>query len=58
MSRWTRRKSREVFHEWLALTRPGPNAEGWRRPEFMMRPVKPEAARVQGEAERWRPATS
>ena len=34
-------KSREVFHEWLALTRPGPNAEGWRRPEFMMRPVKP-----------------
>ena len=34
-------RSREVFHEWLAMTRPGPNAEGWRRPEFMMRPVKP-----------------
>jgi anaerobic selenocysteine-containing dehydrogenase len=34
-------KSREVFHEWLARTRPGPNAEGLRRPEFMMRPVKP-----------------
>jgi hypothetical protein len=35
------RKSREVFHEWLAMTRPGPNAAGWRRPEFLMRPVKP-----------------
>ncbi len=35
------RKSQEVFHEWLAMTRPGPNAEGWRRPEFLMRPVKP-----------------
>jgi len=35
------RKSREVYHEWLARTRPGPNAEGWRRPEFLMRPVKP-----------------
>jgi anaerobic selenocysteine-containing dehydrogenase len=34
-------KAREVFHEWLALTRPGPNPEGWRRPEFLMRPVKP-----------------
>lgn len=34
-------RSREVFHEWLAKTRPGPNAEGWRRPEFLMRPVKP-----------------
>jgi anaerobic selenocysteine-containing dehydrogenase len=34
-------RSREVFHEWLALTRPGPNADGWRRPEFLMRPVKP-----------------
>jgi anaerobic selenocysteine-containing dehydrogenase len=35
------RKSREVYAEWLALTRPGPNADGQRRPEFMMRPVKP-----------------
>jgi hypothetical protein len=35
------RKSREVFEEWLAKTRPGPNAAGWRRPEFLMRPVKP-----------------
>jgi hypothetical protein len=35
------RRSREVFHEWLAMTRPGPSADGWRRPEFLMRPVKP-----------------
>ena len=35
------RKSQEVFHEWLAMTRPGPNAAGLRRPEFMVRPVSP-----------------
>jgi anaerobic selenocysteine-containing dehydrogenase len=35
------RKSRQVYREWLALTRPGPNPHGWRRPEFLMRPVKP-----------------
>ena len=35
------RKSRAVYHEWLAMTRPGPNADGLRRPEFLMRPVKP-----------------
>ncbi len=35
------RKSQEAFHQWLALTRPGPNADGMRRPEFLMRPVKP-----------------
>ena len=35
------RKSRAVFEEWLAKTRPGPNVAGWRRPEFLMRPVKP-----------------
>jgi anaerobic selenocysteine-containing dehydrogenase len=35
------RKSRAVYKEWLAKTRPGPNADGLRRPEFMMRPVKP-----------------
>jgi anaerobic selenocysteine-containing dehydrogenase len=35
------RKSREAFREWLAMTRPGPSAAGWRRPEFMMRAVKP-----------------
>jgi anaerobic selenocysteine-containing dehydrogenase len=35
------RRARQVYREWLARTRPGPNAEGLRRPEFMMRPVKP-----------------
>ncbi|MGI8577738.1 MAG: molybdopterin-dependent oxidoreductase [Nocardioidaceae bacterium] len=35
------RESRAAFDEWIALTRPGPNAAGWRRPEFLMRPVKP-----------------
>jgi hypothetical protein len=35
------RKSRAAYREWLAKTRPGPNADGLRRPEFMMRPVKP-----------------
>jgi len=35
------RLARDVYREWLAMTRPGPNAEGLRRPEFMMRPVKP-----------------
>ncbi|HEX6150382.1 molybdopterin-dependent oxidoreductase [Nocardioides sp.] len=34
-------RAREVYREWLALTRPGPDAAGMRRPEFMMRPVKP-----------------
>ncbi|MGH9109085.1 MAG: molybdopterin-dependent oxidoreductase [Acidimicrobiales bacterium] len=34
-------RSRQVFHQWLALTRPGPSASGLRRPEFLMRPVKP-----------------
>jgi anaerobic selenocysteine-containing dehydrogenase len=43
------RKSRQVFHEWLQLTRPGPTPDGRRRPEFLMRPVKPRrrAFRVQ-----------
>ncbi|MDP1876475.1 MAG: molybdopterin-dependent oxidoreductase [Actinomycetota bacterium] len=35
-------KSREVYREWMAKTRPGPNAQGMRRPEFMMRPVMPQ----------------
>ena len=35
-------KSREVYREWMAKTRPGPNAEGLRRPLFMMRPVMPQ----------------
>ena len=35
------RKSREVYAEWLAMTRPTVGPDGQRRPEFMMRPVKP-----------------
>ncbi|MCP9951343.1 molybdopterin-dependent oxidoreductase [Actinomadura madurae] len=35
------RRSRAVYREWLEMTRPGPNADGLRRPEFLMRPVKP-----------------
>ncbi|MDP4804603.1 MAG: molybdopterin-dependent oxidoreductase [Candidatus Nanopelagicales bacterium] len=35
-------KSREVYREWMAKTRPGPTASGLRRPEFMMRPVMPQ----------------
>ncbi len=35
------RKSREAYQEWLTLTRPGPSADGCRRPEFLTRPVKP-----------------
>jgi anaerobic selenocysteine-containing dehydrogenase len=35
------RRSREVYQTWLALTRPGPAPDGRRRPEFLMRPVKP-----------------
>ena len=34
-------KAREVVHRWMELTKPGPNADGWRRPEFFMRPVTP-----------------
>ena len=35
-------RSREVYREWLGKTRPGPNAQGQRRPEFMMRPMTPQ----------------
>ena len=35
------KRSRQVYREWMATTRPGPSASGLRRPEFMMRPVKP-----------------
>jgi hypothetical protein len=34
-------RSRAVYEEWRAMARPGPSADGWRRPEFLMRPVKP-----------------
>jgi anaerobic selenocysteine-containing dehydrogenase len=33
--------SREVYRAWMDNTRPGPSRSGLRRPEFMMRPVKP-----------------
>jgi anaerobic selenocysteine-containing dehydrogenase len=35
------RKSREVYADWLARTRPALGPDGQRRPEFLMRPVKP-----------------
>jgi anaerobic selenocysteine-containing dehydrogenase len=34
-------RSMDVYREWLARTRPGPSEDGRRRPEFLMRPVKP-----------------
>jgi anaerobic selenocysteine-containing dehydrogenase len=34
-------KSREVYREWLAMTRATVGPGGQRRPEFLMRPVKP-----------------
>jgi anaerobic selenocysteine-containing dehydrogenase len=34
-------KAHQVYREWLGRTRPGPSASGQRRPEFLMRPVKP-----------------
>ncbi|MBO0875378.1 MAG: hypothetical protein J2P19_18505, partial [Pseudonocardia sp.] len=35
------RRSMEVYREWLAKTRATLGPGGQRRPEFMMRPVKP-----------------
>ena len=34
-------KSREVFREWLALTRPAPGPDGLRRPLWLGRPLHP-----------------
>jgi anaerobic selenocysteine-containing dehydrogenase len=34
-------KSREVYHRWLAMTRPGPQKDGLRRPEVFDRPYRP-----------------
>jgi anaerobic selenocysteine-containing dehydrogenase len=34
-------RAREVYQAWMDNTRPGPSRSGLRRPEFMMRPVKP-----------------
>ncbi|MHB8450482.1 MAG: molybdopterin-dependent oxidoreductase [Mycobacteriales bacterium] len=36
-----RRRSREVYREWLAMARATLGPGGQRRPEFLMRPVKP-----------------
>lgn len=36
-----RKRSRAVYQEWLAMTRSVPGPGGQRRPEFLMRPVKP-----------------
>mgnify|MGYP001606726215 CR=1 FL=1 len=36
-----RRRSVEVYREWLAMTRATNGPGGQRRPEFLMRPVKP-----------------
>lgn len=34
-------KSREVYREWLAMTRPAPGPDGLRRPLWFNRPLKP-----------------
>ncbi|MDA8331488.1 MAG: formate dehydrogenase, partial [Candidatus Dormibacteraeota bacterium] len=34
-------RSRQVYREWLALAKPRLGPQGQRRPEFLMRPVKP-----------------
>ncbi len=36
-----RRRARKIYHEWLAMARPALGPGGQRRPEFLMRPVKP-----------------
>lgn len=43
------RRSREVYEQWKALTRPTVGPDGQRRPEFLMRLVRPRrrAYRVQ-----------
>lgn len=48
------RRSREVYRTWMECTRPGPSRSGLRRPEFLMRPVKPRrrAFRAPGAEER------
>jgi anaerobic selenocysteine-containing dehydrogenase len=35
-------KSMQVYRHWLAMTRPGPAADGLRRPLWLKRPLKPE----------------
>jgi anaerobic selenocysteine-containing dehydrogenase len=36
--------SRRVYREWLGLARPGPGPGGLRRPEWLLRPLRPTAA--------------
>ncbi|GAB90799.1 molybdopterin-dependent oxidoreductase [Gordonia rhizosphera] len=45
------RRSTEVYHQWLAMARSTLGPGGRRRPEFLMRPVKPQrkAFRIGGE---------
>jgi anaerobic selenocysteine-containing dehydrogenase len=47
------RRSRAIYREWLELARPGPGPGGLRRPEWLLRPLRPtpSAYRV-GDAER------
>ena len=35
------RRSREIYREWLALSRPAPGPGGLRRPEWLLRPLRP-----------------
>jgi hypothetical protein len=34
-------RSREIYREWLTLARPGPGPGGLRRPEWLLRPLRP-----------------
>jgi hypothetical protein len=36
--------SRRIYQEWLALARPGPGPGGLRRPEWLLRPLRPTPA--------------
>jgi len=36
-------RSREIYREWLALARPGPGPGDLRRPEWLLRPLRPTA---------------
>ena len=37
-------KSRQIYHDWLALARPAPGPGGLRRPLWFKRPLKPETS--------------
>jgi anaerobic selenocysteine-containing dehydrogenase len=34
-------RSRQIYRQWLALARPGPGPGGLRRPEWLLRPLRP-----------------